>query len=184
MRHHRTQWVILGLLSHEPLSGYDIRRHIDESIGFFWRESYGQIYPVLARLARRGLVRRTVTAAARGGRRRHSYAITPAGRDALAAWLREPPEPEIVRNELLLKTFFSDALAAPILRSHIQTFLARQRALARYYAHGAAEIDAVKPARRRRAWSLTLRAGQLIVAARIHWAEEALAALGNGRSSS
>lgn len=180
MRHHRTQWVILGLLSHEPLSGYDIRQRIDEAIGFFWRESYGQIYPVLARLRRRGLVRRS--AAARGKRRRQTYAITPAGRDALAAWLRDPPEPESVRNELLLKTFFSAALPTRVLRTHVEAFLARQRALAAYFARGAGEVETVKPARKRRAWALTVRAGQLSVAARIQWAEEALAALTDRRS--
>lgn len=182
MRHHRTQWVILGLLGHEPLSGYDIRQRIDESIGFFWRESYGQIYPVLARLARRGLVRRT-SGTPRGGRRRHIYAITSAGREALAAWLRDPPEPEIVRNELLLKTFFSEALPGPVLRAHVEAFLTRQRGLAEYFARGAEEAGTVKPAKKRRAWTLTVRAGELIVAARIRWAEEALAALTDGRSS-
>lgn len=158
------------------MSGYDIRRTIEETTRFFWRESYGQIYPVLARLARRGLIRRHPPAA-RGPRQRRSYAITPAGHDALAAWLREPPEPESVRNELLLKTFFSHALPPPLLRSHIQTFLARQQELADYFARGASEVASLEDPPRRRAWLLTVRAGQLVTDARIRWAQEALAAL-------
>ncbi|MDE6129590.1 MAG: PadR family transcriptional regulator, partial [Lachnospiraceae bacterium] len=39
--------VILGLLSHEPLTGYDIKKRIDGAIRFFWKGSFGSIYPAL-----------------------------------------------------------------------------------------------------------------------------------------
>jgi PadR family transcriptional regulator AphA len=45
-----TPFAILGLLSIEPMSGYDIRRNLDESLSYFWSESYGQIYPSLKKL--------------------------------------------------------------------------------------------------------------------------------------
>ena len=48
--------ALLGLLSLGPMSGYDIRQLIPRSIGYFWNESYGQIYPGLKRLAAAGLV--------------------------------------------------------------------------------------------------------------------------------
>ena len=48
--------ALLGLLSLGPMSGYDIRQLIPQSIGHFWSESYGQIYPGLKRLAAAGLV--------------------------------------------------------------------------------------------------------------------------------
>ena len=52
-----TSYVILGGLSVEPnLSGYDMRKGIQNSIGYFWGESYGQIYPALKRLASEGLI--------------------------------------------------------------------------------------------------------------------------------
>ena len=35
--------VILGLLSREDRSGYDIKLAVDESTRFFWAASYGQI---------------------------------------------------------------------------------------------------------------------------------------------
>ena len=38
------------------MSGYDIKREIEQSIGHFRRESYGQSYPVLRRLEVGGLV--------------------------------------------------------------------------------------------------------------------------------
>ena len=37
-RRSRTPWVVLGLLSWKPMTGYDLKSHIDESVGHFWQE--------------------------------------------------------------------------------------------------------------------------------------------------
>jgi hypothetical protein len=55
-RSSSSQEVLLGLLTVEPMSGYDLGQSIRASIGFFWNESYGQIYPNLKKLAAAGLV--------------------------------------------------------------------------------------------------------------------------------
>ena len=55
-RINKTQYAILGFLSFEPMSGYDIQKLAKESIGYFWQEGYGQIYPVLKKLLAHGLV--------------------------------------------------------------------------------------------------------------------------------
>ena len=61
-----TARVILGLLSFEPRTGYDIKRVTDRSTRFFWGASYGQIYPELRRLEAAGPRRRRRRS--RGGR--------------------------------------------------------------------------------------------------------------------
>lgn len=104
-RSRSTPFAILGLLGLAPMSGYDIRKEIASSIGHFWSESYGQIYPALRDLSRQGLIR-VQPGAAGGGRERRVYEITPKGRRALREWRAEPPRPAPVRNELLLKLFF------------------------------------------------------------------------------
>ena len=47
-----TEYAILGLLGHldEPISGYDLRKVVDTSIGFIWQPSKTQLYAVLRRL--------------------------------------------------------------------------------------------------------------------------------------
>ncbi|HTM01481.1 MAG TPA: PadR family transcriptional regulator [Candidatus Omnitrophota bacterium] len=104
-RSRSTPFAILGLLGFEPMSGYDIRKEVAASIGYFWSESYGQIYPALRELSRDGLIR-VKPGTPEGGRERRVYEITAKGRRALAAWREEPPRPAPVRNELLLKLFF------------------------------------------------------------------------------
>ena len=51
-----TAYVILGMVSRTPHSGYEIKALVDNSTRFFWAASYGQIYPELKRLAEAGLV--------------------------------------------------------------------------------------------------------------------------------
>ncbi|MDE6063639.1 MAG: PadR family transcriptional regulator, partial [Lachnospiraceae bacterium] len=64
--------VILGLLSHEPLTGYDIKKRIDGAIRFFWKGSFGSIYPALNAMEKDGLV--TKENSSESGREKIVYA--------------------------------------------------------------------------------------------------------------
>ena len=97
--------VILGLIANQPRSGYDIKAMVDKSTRFFWAASYGQIYPELKRLAERGLIEGSDES--QGERPRTVYSITPAGRDALSGWLSSDEQVHELRDEALLKLFFS-----------------------------------------------------------------------------
>jgi PadR family transcriptional regulator AphA len=101
-----TAYVILGMLSWRPMSGYDMKSLADNSTRFFWAISYGQIYPELRRLRDAGLVE---AAEAEGGRRRTAYRLTAQGRRTLRTWLAAPPETFETRDEGLLKLFFAAA---------------------------------------------------------------------------
>ena len=57
-RMSKSKWAILGILSMGPNSGYDIKKFTEEVLSHFWRESYGNVYPLLARLLAEGLVSR------------------------------------------------------------------------------------------------------------------------------
>ena len=102
-----TAHVILGMLRNEERSGYEIKQAVDGSTRFFWAASYGQIYPQLKQLSKLGLIEGTE--APRGGRKRTVYRLTPAGRAELRRWLADPAETFELRDEGLLKLFFSGA---------------------------------------------------------------------------
>jgi DNA-binding PadR family transcriptional regulator len=131
-----TAYVILGMVSRTPHSGYEIKALVDNSTRFFWAASYGQIYPELKRLSEAGLVEGAD--APTGERKRTVYAITEAGRAELEDWLRQPPETSELREEGLLKLFFAGLLpreeAVEILRAM------RERRLA-----VAEELQAMEP---------------------------------------
>jgi DNA-binding PadR family transcriptional regulator len=108
MELNATAYVILGMVSREPRSGYEIKAAVDSTTRFFWAASYGQIYPELKRLSEAGLVEGVD--ASQGDRKRTRYAITADGRAELKDWLRKPPEASEMREEGLLKLFFSGVL--------------------------------------------------------------------------
>ena len=85
-----------------PPSGLDLARRFGRSIGFFWSATHQQIYRVLGRMDADGWV--TVTEVPQAGKPdKKVYAVSPAGRRVLAAWLAEPTESQPLRSELAVK---------------------------------------------------------------------------------
>ncbi|MBM7634507.1 PadR family transcriptional regulator [Geomicrobium sediminis] len=101
-----TKWIILGILTSECKTGYDIKNLIDASFSHFWKMSYGQIYPALKTLVEDGYATQSVVKAD-GTPERKEYTITTAGKKKLEEWLTAPVnETVVMRNELLVKLFF------------------------------------------------------------------------------
>jgi DNA-binding PadR family transcriptional regulator len=101
--------AILGMLALGKRTGYDIKQLVDKATRHFWAASYGQIYPELRRLEQQGLIRGRPEPT--GGRPRTVYELTDTGAEALRTWLIADDEPLYeVRDEGMLKLFFSDAL--------------------------------------------------------------------------
>jgi PadR family transcriptional regulator AphA len=105
MKEKRSKYAILGILSLGPMSGYDIKKVFEKSIGNFWSESYGQIYPILKVLVDEGFATSSVEKQV-GKPDRHVYSLTDPGRDELCRWLVEPVRDQIGRIEIALKLFF------------------------------------------------------------------------------
>lgn len=105
MKENKSKYAILGLISLEPSSGYDIKKTFEKSVASFWNQSYGRIYPMLAQLEAEGLaVKEVREQEARPNR--NIYSITPKGRQALAQWLLRPVDSMNLKIEILLKLFF------------------------------------------------------------------------------
>lgn len=174
---NRTRSALLGFLSWGPMSGYDLRRLIEGSIANFWSEGFGRIYPMLAQLADEGLVTRTETRS-EGGRPRNVFEITPKGRAALVAWLREPTVPRPPRNERLLKLFFGARTEPEVSRAQLAAYRDELRGTLENYGEIRDRLEpASKPPTDRRFWLMTLRYGELEAEAQLRWCEETLAEL-------
>jgi len=155
-----------------PASAYALRQRIASSVGFFWQESFGQLFPTLAELEKEGLV--SGRQVADGKRRRRDYEITGAGEAALAAWLHEPPATQPERNEMLLKVFFANPRDVGALGSFIAGTDADARAqvkLLRGIEASLREARATDP--RLPFWLLTVRYGILGSEAMLQWCKEA-----------
>ncbi len=97
-------YAILGLLSREDLSGYDLKQRMAGRVGYFWSARHSQIYPELARLEDGGYVTHSVVEQ-RERPDKKVYEITARGLDDLKEWVTQPPVPRPTRDELTLKTY-------------------------------------------------------------------------------
>jgi PadR family transcriptional regulator, regulatory protein AphA len=174
MREATTRYVILGALEADgPLSGYDIRGWIAQSVGYFWTESFGQLYPELKRLAGEGLIA-PVREARRNPRDRQRYRITADGRRVLQAWVEQPARKEPVRAEFLLKLLFSRRPGPAAARRHLEDIRSAQAARARAFAGARAAMDQAAESPDLVYALMVLRYGQRISAMRLAWVEESV----------
>jgi PadR family transcriptional regulator AphA len=99
-----TSYAVLALLAEfGDSTSYEIKQWIERSIQNFWPVPHTTAYEEPARLAEAGYLSARQE---EGGRRRRVYALTDAGREALAAWASEPSaSPPQLRDEAMLKVF-------------------------------------------------------------------------------
>jgi PadR family transcriptional regulator AphA len=174
-----TRYALLGLLSLGPGSGYDLKRRAETSVGHFWHESYGQIYPTLKRLTADGLITCAVERPRRPGRPdRLVYTITPIGVAALETWLATPPRTEPFRSELLLKLFFGPHGSPPLLAGYLCRV--REEELARLAQFQRIDADLRRKHARAEGlpfWLMTLNYGKLRSRAIVEWVDATLPGL-------
>jgi len=80
--------AILGLLKERSMHGYQLSKRLTDSLGGFWRVSYGSLYPSLRRLERQGAVEQ-IFDKQEVGRRKNVYRITEKGEELFRRLLEE-----------------------------------------------------------------------------------------------
>jgi len=74
-------------LLQDEMSGYQLAKAFDLSVGLFWRASHQQIYQELHKLADKGWLRRETVPRA-GKLDKIVYGLTAARQDVLSDWVR------------------------------------------------------------------------------------------------
>jgi DNA-binding PadR family transcriptional regulator len=128
-----TSWAVLGMLSFgEELTGNDLKKWADWSIGFFyWSPSVSQVYAELKKLENLDLVRsRSVVEA--GARGRRLYAITDPGIEALREWSRDSiVEMPVLKHGVMLRLWMGHLLDPERLKEIVRTHIANLEETAR-----------------------------------------------------
>lgn len=102
-----TSYAILGLLAVKPWTTYELIQQVDRSLRRFWPRAQSKLYEEPKKLVALGLARATEEHV--GRRPRTRYRITPKGRRALAAWMRDPGAGPVLEFEQLLKIHLNGA---------------------------------------------------------------------------
>lgn len=97
-------YVFLSFLLMGPMTAYDIKKFMAESVSNFWSAAHSQVYQQAGRLVRDGFLEQREAA---GPRRKRLLSLTDEGRKAVLEWLRSPARPPEIFSELLVKVFFA-----------------------------------------------------------------------------
>lgn len=104
------EYAALGFLVEKPMHGYELRARIEEGLGPLWRIASSQLYQVIRRLEKQGLVRRTSRATSAGPSRAVVHA-TEQGAAEFWAWAEAPVSSmRDVRVEFAAKLYFARRL--------------------------------------------------------------------------
>ena len=175
--------AILGFLSDQPRSGYDLKtRCFDSEAKAFWSADQAQIYRTLERLKSARLV--TVRRFRQNGRPdRKVYDVTPSGRATFETWETSPSPLPVPRNPFLLQVYlaggFSDEAITQLIsarRTLHQARLEELRAEAIELA-GDPAMPARVAAMRQAAYDGAITTER----ATIDWLDDTLDAISDGR---
>jgi PadR family transcriptional regulator, regulator of vanillate utilization len=117
--------ALLGVIKDTPLTGYDLVRHFQGTVGYLWSAPQSQIYPELRRMEAEGLIKAKVAPRGRHAQKR-IYSVTDQGMAELRRWATDFMPLPAQRDPIVLKAAFFDL--APLesvreqLRAHIAQF--------------------------------------------------------------
>ena len=172
-----SRYVFLGLLDWEPMSGYDIKKVVEHNIRDFWHESYGTIYPTLKKFVAEGLAEKTVERQ-EGRPDRVVYRITPAGKQELLEWLKQPVEVRRARDELLAKFIFGYLVSKKTNIEQVDKYRREREERLQWYREMEVLLKKTRLQSRKKLLEyLALRQGVHMLEARLNWCDEVLTAL-------
>lgn len=177
-----TSYILLGMLSAQERSGYDLKLLLDKQVHHvYWSPAKSQIYGELRRLEQAGLA--TMTEVEQTNRPdKRLYRITPAGREALQQWLASPDvEPDIFKSPLLLHLFFGHLMPRQVLIAQLEKRQQKLAAELEAYEKREQEVRDGMQAQGAEAhlpfFLLTLQFQSSMLQAALKWTTEAMAQL-------
>lgn len=172
----KSQFAILGMLGLlKACSGYDLKKKMESSTQYFWKETFSSIYPVLEDLENQKLIKKLENPH-KNERKRNVYALTDEGHKALENWLRQAPEEVQLRSELLLKLFFGNMTPVAVSIQHLENHKKQLENKLSIYQEFQKELSALDSLESLY-WLITLDHGISQVSSSLQWCERAIKAL-------
>ncbi|MBE9538549.1 MAG: PadR family transcriptional regulator [Proteobacteria bacterium] len=126
------QHAIMTALLEDDMSGFELARAFDASLGFFWRATHQQIYQELKKLSQKKLLD-SKSVPQVGKPRKILYAITPAGRAAMDKWVYEESRVQEAKDDLFVKLYNLSSDNVPQLISELER--RREQVMQRLYLY-------------------------------------------------
>jgi len=169
------RYFVLGLLTQQPMSGYDIKRFLKGLSWLVGNPSGGSLYPVLRALRQEDLVTVEVVPSLERPPRK-IYTITGAGHQVLQAWIGQPSAANASLKAFVMRLLLADSHSHARLSAHLQQ--RREQGAAH---HGALVRGLETPsARPNLGQQLALDYGLVLAGAELAWLDTTLDRLREG----
>ena len=134
------RYALLALLNVEPMTGYDLYKVFESSVGHVWYAPDSQIYPELRKMERDGLVVGEDVPWGKSGTKRR-YHITAEGNGAFTEWINAPMEFSRVRDPAHLRAAYLEWASPTAARRQMRAHIQHNTALLRQWELKVREID-------------------------------------------
>lgn len=173
------KYTLLGFLSFGPMTGYELKKQMDQSTQLFWHAALSQIYPTLKRLEEQGLVTFDVEPQS-GKPDKKIYTLSEAGQEDFMTWLSKPVDKLSPRKvPVLLKLFFSGVLDKETVLTQLRHQQALHRVQLAYYEQEIKPyieqmVEVTGMVREGVMWELTRQLGEENERTYLRWLEQAI----------
>jgi DNA-binding PadR family transcriptional regulator len=147
--------AILASLDIQPMTGYDLKKFFDQSVGHFWSTTQSHVYKALTELESQGWVQKH-TLPQEDKPNRKEYTITEAGQAELRRWLTTPLPPTPVREAWLIQLFFSYKSTDEEITTLLEVRLEEIRQVLQAFQLPPGTVAPQAPPGMERAWALWL----------------------------
>lgn len=167
------RFALLALLSVDPMTGYDLHKRFDSSVGHVWYAPDSQIYPELRKMEADGVVTaREVPWGTKGTKR--EYSITEEGREALRDWMNQTLPYARFRDAMHLKSAYFEWATPDAARAQLRAHIAHYESELAQWEEQIHQIDTATSPMLNRRLAVTPEAERERVAAFKRYAYEGL----------
>lgn len=167
--------AIMTALIDDELTGYELAKRFETSLGFFWHASHQQIYRELKALTHKQYVHPRLVVQ-NGRPDKTVYQLTKVGQRCLDDWIVRSAKPRPVKDELFIKLYNLSSTNVNELREQVQirratassNLVLYRRIRERRYANPCALSNRLKGV------AMVLDAGIRDAEATIHWCDASL----------
>ncbi|MHC1771992.1 MAG: PadR family transcriptional regulator [Flexilinea sp.] len=102
------EYILLGIIRRSPIHAYDLAKMLgsQEELRIIWRFNQSQLYAVLEKIERNGLIQSEIKTGAAFPFRK-VYSLTEKGDELFKKWKMEPVQkPHMIRSDFMAKLYF------------------------------------------------------------------------------
>ena len=178
------KYGLLGLLNYGSMTGYELDKAFNASLGFFWQGQTSQIYRELSSMERSGWLR-SERVVQDGKPNKKLYTITDEGKQALFKWLSDVDnaiaDVQSIRSAFLMRVFFAGEIPKEQSISLIRAFRSQCEQALRELKSNSRNIaeysEVVSDESKSKYWSIVAMFGESYFRAGLEWADNAISVL-------